>query len=64
MTTFLRLPSPELLGAALRSLFPEEAAAVDQVNLGLVAEHLVESALVPLRTQVTATLLAHVHGHT
>jgi len=62
MTTFVRLPSAALLRAALLSIFPQEASTLDPLLFGLVLEDLIESAVVPLRTQVSASLLAHVHG--
>jgi len=62
MTTFVRLPSAALLRAALLSIFPQEASTLDPLFFGLVLEDLIESAVVPLRTQVSASLLAHVHG--
>ena len=64
MTTFLRVPSPRLLAAALGAVFPEDAALVQEDELALLVEALVEAALVPLSSQITATMLAEVQGQT
>jgi hypothetical protein len=64
MTSFLRVPSPRLLAAALGAVFPEDAALVKEDVLALLVEALVEAALVPLSSQITATMLAEVQGQT